>query len=100
MTTATIPSARKPRTSQPRHGTARLELVITGTRYAARVLPADPESGVFRLVRLRKNDGTAYYVHSGEHGCGCDCPDFTFSRDGIDPDGCKHVKALCAVGLL
>jgi hypothetical protein len=30
----------------------------------------------------------------------CDCPDFIFHRDGVDPDGCKHIKALVAYGLL
>ena len=30
----------------------------------------------------------------------CDCPDFTFKREGIDPEGCKHIKALVACGLI
>ncbi len=30
----------------------------------------------------------------------CDCPDFIFHRDGLDPGGCKHIKALVACGLL
>lgn len=104
MSTITNPAApvktRKPRNVKPAHGTARLELVINGQGYTVRLLATDPAAGVERLIRLRKVDGPAYHVHRDGHGCGCDCPDFTFSRDGIDPAGCKHVKALTAVGLL
>jgi hypothetical protein len=105
MTTLALPRsavkpARKPRTVKAPTGTVRLTLHINGVGYAARPLAVQPGSGVSRLVRLRKGDGTAYHVHRDEHGCGCDCPDFTFSREGIDPRGCKHVVALAAVGLL
>jgi hypothetical protein len=50
--------------------------------------------------RLRKPDGAAYDVALTEHGPNCSCPDFTFSREGKDPAGCKHLKALRAWGLL
>lgn len=96
-TTAPVKS-RKP--ARPVHGVARLELVINTQGYVVRFLPTDPASGVSKLIYLRKLDGDGYHVHRDGHGCGCTCPDFTFSRDGIDPSGCKHVKALVAVGLL
>ncbi len=91
----------KPRTRkiEPAHGTARLTLTINGTSYTLRRIPCDP-SAALRAWRLKKNDGTHYNVAATEHGPCCDCPDFTFHRDGIDPAGCKHVKALAAVGLM
>ena len=33
-------------------------------------------------------------------GAVCDCPDFVFRRDGLDPKGCLHIRAMRAVGLL
>ena len=55
-------------------------------------------SAALRAFRLRKEDGTVYHIAVTEHGPTCDCPDWTFHRDGIDPAGCKHIKALNAVG--
>ena len=88
---------RKP--VRPAHGTCRLVLVINGTSYTLRRIPCDP-AAVLKAFRLRKSDGTTYFVAKTEHGPTCDCPDFTFHRDGLDPAGCKHVKALAAVGLM
>jgi hypothetical protein len=72
---------------------------INGVEYVAR-----PLSGMGiearRLIRLRKDDGAVYYVSEHEHGAECDCPDYIFHRDGLDPTGCKHIKALVACGLL
>ncbi|MHC5540140.1 hypothetical protein ACYOEI_18120, partial [Singulisphaera rosea] len=34
------------------------------------------------------------------HGCECTCADFVFNRDGKDPEGCKHIRALTVHGLL
>jgi hypothetical protein len=50
--------------------------------------------------RLKKADGTIYDLAETCHGLTCDCPDFTFHRDGLDEGGCKHIKAMVAVGLL
>jgi len=97
---APVKPARKPRSVKPAHGTTRLELIINTQGYVVRFLPTDPAAGVSRLIYLHKVDGPSYHVHRDVHGCGCTCPDFTFSRDGVDPAGCKHVKALAAVGLL
>jgi hypothetical protein len=83
----------------PAHGVARLMLAISGTTYTLRRIPCDPRAAL-RAYRLRKADGTTYYVARTEFGMTCDCPDFEFHRDGIDSEGCKHIKALVAVGLM
>jgi hypothetical protein len=91
---------RKPRMVRPASGTIRLTIHINGVGYAVRPLTVDPASGVSRLVRLRKSDGTEYHASRHPHGCECTCPDWIFSRDGRDPAGCKHLVALGKVGLL
>jgi hypothetical protein len=53
-----------------------------------------------RAFRLNKADGTLYDVAQTRYGAQCDCPDFIFRRDGLDPSGCKHVKALVGQGLI
>src|SRR4051794_37183161 len=53
----------------------------------------------FRLTK-QAGAGNVYDVHHDEHGSHCDCPDFVYKRDGLDPSGCKHVKALRAFRLL
>lgn len=88
---------RKP--ARPAHGTCRLTLAINGTDYNVRPTPADSFAAI-RAYRLRKADGTTYDVAETVHGHTCDCPDFIFHRDGLDPDGCKHIKALVACGML
>jgi hypothetical protein len=92
------PAARR-RPARPAHGTCRLTLTINGTAYSLRPNPADSFAAL-KAFRLRKADGTVYDVAETVHGLECDCPDFVFHRDGTDPDGCKHVKALVACGLL
>ncbi len=92
MSTLTQPR----RSVKPAHGTCRLTLHINGTPYGVR--PVDSPDG--RAFRLRKPDGTAYDVAETAYGPTCDCPDFTFNRDGIDPDGCKHIRALAALTLI
>jgi hypothetical protein len=99
MKTATMNKPRTRKPVEPAHGMARLMLVINGTSYVLRRVPTDP-SAALRAWRLKKNDGTHYNVAVTEHGPVCDCPDFVFHRDGLDPAGCKHVKALAAVGLM
>ncbi len=76
-----------------------LFLTINQTVYAVHVLPCDPPA-VGNAFRLNKADGTLYDVAQTRYGPQCDCPDFIFRRDGIDPSGCKHVKALVAQGLI
>ena len=76
--------------------TCRLTLSIRGTDYALRPVPS--EDG--RAWRLRKPDGTTYDVAETRWGPVCDCPDATWRREGLDPAGCKHVRALRALGLI
>lgn len=83
----------------PARAVCRLTMAINGVDY--RVEPSPPEAyAVLKAYRLSKPDGTAYDVALTRYGLICDCPDFIFHRDGIDPDGCKHIKAMVAYGLL
>ena len=75
----------------------RLELTIGRTSYAIEPLPEAPVAGG-RAFRLTKADGTTYDVAQTAYGPECDCPDFIFRRDGLDPEGCKHVKAMVGSG--
>ncbi len=77
----------------------RLDLTIGRTTYAIRPLASAPVIAD-RAFRLTKGDGTIYDVAQTVHGPECDCPDFIFRRDGIDPSGCKHIRALVGSGLI
>lgn len=81
--------------------TCRLVLTIRGTEYLVRGIPAAAFGATTRAFQLRKA-GTATVHHVAEtiHGPICDCPDFIFRHDGIDPKGCKHIRALRALGLI
>src|SRR5262245_27976531 len=77
--------------ARPSHGVARLMLHINSTAYSVRPLWCDGIHAT-RLFRLHKpGTATRYVVASTTDGPDCDCPDFTFHRDGIDPEGCKHI---------
>ena len=80
-------------------GTCRLTLTINDVPYTV-----IPNSGACELVsrafRLKKSDGTVYDLAATPHGCTCDCPDYLFNRQDKDVNGCKHVKAMKACGLL
>jgi hypothetical protein len=81
------------------HGVCRLTLDINGTAYA--VIPNRGASELAsKAFRLRKADGTIYDVAATAHGVTCDCPDYLFNRQDKDVNGCKHVKAMKACGLL
>jgi hypothetical protein len=83
----------------PARAVCRLTMAINGVDYRVEPSPAVAQV-VAKVYRLSKPDGTAYDVALTCHGLICDCPDFIFHRDGIDPDGCKHIKAMVAYGLL
>ena len=94
---ATMTQTRRP--VKPTRNVCRLTLAINGTAYA--VLPLRPCPDVaIQAVRLTKDDGTRYDAARTAHGLECSCPDFVFRRDGKDPRGCKHLRALTACGLL
>jgi hypothetical protein len=84
---------------RPAHGLCRLTIHINGTAYNVRPIAVDP-TAADRAFRLRKADGVAYDVAATEHGPTCTCPDYVWARDGLDPAGCKHIRALTVVGLL
>jgi len=97
-TMGTTPRTRKP--ARPTiDGALRLSLTINGTPYAVWPVHCDP-TAARRCWSLRKADGTSYHASQHTWGAECDCPDFIFRRDGRDPAGCKHVKALTALGML
>jgi hypothetical protein len=81
-----------------RPGLCRLTLTINGRHYAVRPIAsqADDVPRAFRLSRK----GEVYDVAQTAHGPTCDCPDFIFRRDGLDPLGCLHIRAMRAVGML
>jgi hypothetical protein len=76
-----------------------LYLTIDGFPYSVRPLRSDPFLAQ-RAFQLTKPDGSIYDVAQTHHGATCDCPDFIYRRDGLDPAGCKHVRALVACGLI
>jgi hypothetical protein len=83
----------------PASGRCSLRLSINGVSY--RVRPIRPEAfGGIRAFRLTKGDGATHDVSLDVHGAACTCGDWTFRREGIDPTGCKHIRAAKACGLL
>lgn len=91
---------RRPRPKSPhRPRASHLFLMIDQNVY--QVHPVSCASGAaIRAFRLNKADGTLYDVAQTAYGAQCDCPDFVYRRDGLDPAGCKHVQALVAQGLI
>ena len=83
----------------PRGRKFRLYLTIDGFPYLVRPLRTDPLLAP-RSFELTKPDGTRYDVSQTPFGPLGDCPDFLYRRDGIDPAGCKHVRALVSCGLI
>lgn len=79
-------------------GFCRLTLTINGVSYRVKPLPAD--FGGLKAFRLTRPDGEFHDVARHVYGAECSCGDFVFRRDGIDEQGCKHIKACRACGLL
>jgi predicted nucleic acid-binding Zn finger protein len=77
----------------------RLSLSIGNERYGLSRLDRAGEA-TLEAWRLVKGDGTTYDCTLSEGGPSCDCPDFIWRREGVSPDGCKHIRGLEAVGLL
>jgi hypothetical protein len=94
---ATI-TKKKPAKPKPLD-TCKLTVTIRGERYTARPLTPGT-SGVIRAWRLRKADGTCYTVADTLDGASCECGDFHWRHEGQDHLGCKHVRALRALGLI
>jgi hypothetical protein len=85
------------RRAERAEGPPRLFLSIRDHWYQVEALEVEPRD---RAYRLSKDDGRRYDVMESAYGPTCDCPDFIFRRDGIDPKGCKHVRALRLYGLV
>src|SRR3954447_7403286 len=81
-----------------RPGRCRLTLTINGLHYAVRPIVSQDDA-VSRAFRLSRNEDV-FDVARTVHGVVCDCYDFIFRRDGLDPRGCLHIRAMLAVGLL
>jgi hypothetical protein len=79
---------------------AALTLTIGGTPYAVRRV-ACPAAAALECFAVRKA-GAAETHHVSRHadGCRCTCGDFVYRREHLDPKGCKHIRAMVAVGLL
>lgn len=94
-----MPTATKARSTRP--DTCTLTLAIRGDQYRVRGVQADAFGATSRAYRLRKA-GTHEVHHVAEtiHGPTCDCPDQTFRHEGRDALGCKHIRALKALGLV
>jgi hypothetical protein len=97
-----MPQAARPDrrfNSGPKNEPSRLVLTIDRTAYVIFRLPRalDPSRRAYRLI---KADGVVYDLAESRHGPSCDCPDYIFRRDGLDPAGCKHVRALVRHGLI
>ncbi len=91
------------RTEKPAEpATTSLRLRIGQHDYAVRRIGADGRPfGTIKAFRLRRTDtGELHDVAQLPTGCECTCGDFVWRRDGLDPAGCKHVRALKAWGLL
>lgn len=92
---------------EPVKGSAKLTLAITVNRqkgphheeYAVVKLSPHPSIGA-PAFQLTKPDGECYDVILRRTGAECTCPDWLWCRDHKDAAGCKHVRALRAVGLL
>jgi hypothetical protein len=83
----------------PPPDTCRLSVTIRGTCYTARPVRAETPD-VIRAWRLRRPDGEAYTVADTIDGQQCTCADFVYRHEGLDAIGCKHVRALRALGLI
>src|SRR3954466_6598242 len=94
-----MPMLTRPGRAEAAPATFDLVLLINRTPYVVRPVRSDPVVAA-RAFRLSKGDGTLYDVAQTGHGPECDCPDFIYRRAGIDPAGCKHVRALVACGLI
>ena len=86
-------------TRQAENASYRLDLTIGRTRYGVVSVPCAAVVAD-RAFRLTKADGTIYDVAQTSYGPQCDCPDYIFRRDGLDPSGCKHIRALVGSGLI
>jgi len=68
-------------------GRCRLTLTINGVHFSVRPIQSEYDQ-IHRAFRLRRKpfrSGVIFDVAETVHGAVCDCPDFVFRRDGLDP---------------
>ncbi|WP_235963168.1 hypothetical protein [Tautonia rosea] len=99
MSQAMTASRVSPTPVAPKGRTFQLYLTIDRFPYHVRPIVTDPILAR-RAFQLTKPDGASYSVSQTRDGLVCDCPDFIYRRDGLDPAGCKHIRALVSCGLL
>lgn len=88
-------------TTKPTASRCRLTLMIDGQDYRVIPIRAGLGSGVALAWRLHKlGTPTRHDVAEGLDGATCTCEDQAFRHEGRDAIGCKHVRALRALGLL
>jgi len=83
-------------------GRCRLTLTINGVHFCVRPIRSEDDQ-IHRAFRLRRKpfqSGIIFDVAETVQGATCDCPDFVFRREGLDPRVCLHIRAMRAVGLL
>lgn len=96
-------SRQRPRTKPARKDlVVSLVIAIDHQVYELHPITGISDPDVVRAWRLAKRgaDGAVYDVAERIDGAECTCPDYEVRRRGLDPSGCKHVKALRAVGLI
>jgi len=77
-------------------------LTINGVHFYVHPIRSEHDQihRAFRLRRQPLQSGIVFDLAETVQGAVCDCPDFVFRRDGLDPRGCLHIRAMRAVGLL
>lgn len=71
---------------------------VTKTYRVEKMIPqsviADPS------IRLHGHDGRTFDIGWADGYWFCDCHDFLSRRENRDPEGCKHIRAVKACGLV
>jgi hypothetical protein len=85
-----------------KRGSCRLTLTANRVLFSVRPVQSEDDQikRAFRLRRIPFRSAVIFDVAETVQGATCDCPDFVFRRDGLDPRGCLHIRAMRAVGLL
>src|SRR4051812_17696362 len=100
MASSTKPATTTKTTSKPRPAdTCRMTVTIRGESYTVRPVRSQTPD-IARAWRLRKADGTIYDVCDTLYGASCDCADQVYRHEGKNDHGCKHCRALRALGLI
>ncbi|AGA26047.1 hypothetical protein Sinac_1669 [Singulisphaera acidiphila DSM 18658] len=97
-TDSNTPDLQKSPQGRPQH-TVRMTLTINTTTYEVEPVPCDPGTAL-QCFALRKSNQVVYHVSRHDHGAECTCADFEFNRNHRDPLGCKHIRAMVAIGVL